>query len=403
MTNHAYASDNVGVIADPNIFPMMFAGPLGPSCAHFHGIPTPFLPVAPNTIVNPYQINFGDCRNSSQGWKDKGGQRRAVTSSYRKNVPDARVHRGRPYRPPGATALRAALFIEYAKSDFHLVESDLEELFSHFGGASKIDVKNDVAAAEVTLADGAAGRAAIEELNGLNIPNVGILRCVELHGGETLDRALSKAQLFEQRQSAKPYNAPRGADARVTHTNAASDTKCKRVARLELIELFTYEPEFNVTATILGPNNNNIKFIMRNSGGNVDIAITGKPLNSAPVCERLHISVSSRDYPAYLKALDMLEDLLTTVCEKFVEFVRSRGKVVSNLVGFKRHEYQEINGNLEYKGVTEKWKSWLNKRCNASPYKTNNVNRPPSKRVNDRSRGISRTPPVPKSNMRSVK
>ncbi|GBE61460.1 hypothetical protein, conserved [Babesia ovata] len=402
MTNHVYASDNVGVIPDPNVFPVMFTGPIGPSCAHFHGIPTPFLPVAPNALVAPYQINFGDYRSSVEGWKEKDIQRRPVASSYRKIVPDTRLDRGRPYGATVGAPLRAALFIEYARADFRLVESDLEELFSYFGGTSRIYIKRYAAAAEITFTDGAQGRAAIEELNGLNIPNVGTLRCVELHNGDTLERALAKAHLHEQRQPSRPYHAPRGSDARQTHSTNI-DTKCKRVTRLELIDLFTYEPEFNVAANILGPNNSNIKYIMRNCGGKVDIEITGKPLNSAPVCDRLHISMSSREYHAYLKALDMLEDLLTTVCEKFVDFVRSRGKVVSNVVGFKRHEYQEINGNLEYKGATEKWKSWLHKRCSTPPYRNAHDTRLPSKRVNDRSRGIYRVTPLPKSNMRSVR
>ncbi|ORM40805.1 uncharacterized protein BXIN_2264 [Babesia sp. Xinjiang] len=391
MTNHGYVPDNVGAVRDNNVYPMMFAGPVGHHATSMPTIHAPFLPVTTHPMMPPYQINYNGYGKEPPSWRANNSHVRSNDVWYRQNVSDMRMRRGRTARSYSNTNnTRAALFIEHATGEYNFVERDLVELFVNFGGISKIDIKPTFPAAELTFIDNAGGLAAIDELNGIAIPGVGTLRCVELRNGEKLDHAISNVHLFDQNRNSGSYNTGNSYnDTRHKRAVPTQNTVYARVARLELIDLFTYEPGFGITEAILGPNNSNIEYIMRNSGGVVDIAIRGKPLNSAPVAERLHVCLSSREIPAYLKALDLLEDLLTSVCERFVEYAQTRGKPVSNHLGFKRHEYQEINGKLEYYGVTERPKSWLQKRRhnpqqNVAPY----YQRVPFKRPNDRNKGV---------------
>lgn len=102
----------------------------------------------------------------------------------------------------------------------------------------------------------------------------------------------------------------------------------------------------------------------------------------------------------------MVEDMLSSVCEKYVAYVRERGKIVSNLVGFKRHEYEEDkNGNLDYKGVVEKPKTWLdghNARRHGSSFSkpsssyVSRVSGPP-KKFHDRGRPAPSVRPNPRA------
>lgn len=50
----------------------------------------------------------------------------------------------------------------------------------------------------------------------------------------------------------------------------------KQVCRLELVDLFTYEPDFDVTSTLLGDRNSNISYIMEQTRHKVDVSIKGE-------------------------------------------------------------------------------------------------------------------------------
>lgn len=371
----------------------------------FPVMPPPFMPVTGPPVVPPYPVNVAASGNGPAAWKDKGSRRHSGDRTHRQSPSQSCQFRGRGGKVRGERGTRLAIFLEYAKGSFQFVENDIRELFTYFGGISTVSVKSDIAAAEVTLPDGSAAAAAVRELNSLVIPGIGTLRCTELKRGETLNHLVSKTRLYEKSNNNKSHsNRKSYDDSRPSNSGHSENSGTRRLSRFELIDLFTFEPEFDVAAQILGVDNANIEYIMKNAEGKVDITITGKPLNSAPIAERLHVTLSSCDIVAYTNALDMIEELLSTVCENFVAYAQSLGKPVSSSVGFGRHEYKEINGVLEYNGVIEKQKTWLQKRNLNSNYKSKQHNSSPQyRKVNDRSRGINRNNTQSKSNARPVK
>ncbi|BAM40013.1 conserved hypothetical protein [Theileria orientalis strain Shintoku] len=321
--------------------------------------------------------------------------------------------------------VRLAMFLENCNYSCELMESDLRELFSYYSGINSISMSPDYPAAELILNDPSACSAAVSELNGFVLNGIGTLRCVLMRSGQTLDSLLSNANVFQ------PYKAPSSAsDAPSTRYSYSPDSgpakngifhapnqgaakpprpitlngvehvpgvsnrpDVKRMARFELTELFSYEPDFDVTNTILGPNNANIEYIMKNSDNKVDISLKGKPLNAAPVSDRLHLSITSNDFYPYNRAIFMVEDLLSSVCEKYVDYVKACGHSVSHLMGFRRHEYeQDAEGLLDYKGYVDKEKTWLDQLPRRMPYKPNYRNN--FKKVSDRSRPIPNARPV---------
>ncbi|EDO06411.1 hypothetical protein BBOV_II004560 [Babesia bovis T2Bo] len=388
MAHHGYHSDNTRATHDSHGFPMMFPGHSGPHGPAMHQMHSNYMPGSAPSMAGPYPMSYTQYGNSSPGWRQKGSHDRTYGAPYRQPAPDARPRKGRPVRGQYGGAVRTALLLENAVDDYRFVDEDIRELFSNFGGISKLQIHPTLAVAEITHIDESGAMAAINELNALTIPGVGTLKCVELRSGQTIDSLIANMQPFDHRRHPKGYTANPYSDTRHGTAYSSPAPVYARVARLELVELFSFEPEFDVTTAILGPQNGNIEYIMRNSDGVVDIAIKGKPLNSAPPIDRLHVCLSSHDLNAYFKALHMLEDLLTSVCEKFVAFARGQGHHVPSSVGFRRHEYQGVNGNLEYLGVTDHPKSWLPKRRSNTPqHMLAPSHRPPYKRVNDRPRG----------------
>ncbi|KAK2194649.1 bifunctional K Homology domain [Babesia duncani] len=302
---------------------------------------------------------------------------------------------------------RLAVFVENPQYNYELIESDLRELFSYYSGVHGLSIMPEYPAAELILSDVSSCNLAAQDLNGIVINGVGTIRCVVMQPGQILNTLIPAFQIpaygiansLKQHQPAYNNNttAPRSKRSLVEHVPGISTLpNVRRVCRFELVDLFTYEPDFNVAAVILGPSNKNIEYIMTTTSNKVDLSITGKPLNSASVAERLHVSIDSVDFEAYDKAIELVEFLLTTVCEKYVNFVRKRGKIVSNLVGYKRHEYELQDGELEYKGCIDKPKTWLetgrrsrNSGGGRSLSRSNNNTSKYQKRVNERHRTIS--------------
>uniref|UniRef100_A0A3B0MWS7 KHDC4/BBP-like KH-domain type I domain-containing protein n=1 Tax=Theileria annulata TaxID=5874 RepID=A0A3B0MWS7_THEAN len=325
--------------------------------------------------------------------------------------------------------VRLAIFLENCNVSYDLLESDLRELFSYYSGVHSLYISPEYPAAELVLTDPNACKTACSDLNGVVLHGIGTLRCVVMLPGQSLNSLMSTANVYQNfnkptssNSSASTVDNPNlrysynemkntNGHGKVNHprpltvnnvehvVGMTNRPNTNRLCRFELIELFSFEPDFDVTAQILGPNNTNIEYIMKNANNKVDISIKGKPLNSASATDRLHITISSNDFYSYNKAIFMTEDLLCSVCEKYVEFVRERGKMVSNLIGFCRHEYEEDNsGKLDYKGSLEKPKTWLennNKRFNNQKF--NHYRNNFSKKVNDRSRPI---PPSRNQNQR---
>ncbi|GFE54761.1 hypothetical protein BaOVIS_021650 [Babesia ovis] len=389
MTKHGHPSDDVVVIHDASSIPSVFPGSIDSHGSSLHQISSDSMSLPPHSTARSYHKSKYNGKVTA-AWRPRNSNARGYGAPYRPPTSDSRVRRGRSSKSHHGKPIRVALYVAHATGDYRLVESDLRELFSYFGGISKLEIHSSYAAAELTLLDSAGATSAIAELNGLSISGVGTLRCTELRNGQTLETVLLRTKSADHKRGSRSTDAANPHSDSRHAVSSSHKAALSMVARLELVDMFAFEPEFDVAATLLGPKNGNIEYVLRNSGGVVDIAIRGKPLNSAPPSERLHVYLSSRDSVSYTKALHMLEDLVASVCEKFVSFARSRGKRVSNFVGFKRHEYQDVNGSLEYRGVTERPKTWLQKRSSGVVQPVPSVSHRSSfKRAHDRHRGVN--------------
>jgi hypothetical protein len=143
---------------------------------------------------------------------------------------------------------------------------------------------------------------------------------------------------------------------------SSSQSLRKYVCRLELIDLFSFYPDFDVPAFIIGNDDSNIKYVLKEAQNRVDIDLVGLPVNEASVAERLHLTVTSFDKDAYNIAVETLEDLLQSLCQQFTDFCIERNGTVSATVGFRRHKYKEgPDGQLIYLGHTDRPKPWLTK------------------------------------------
>lgn len=379
MAYHPYQIQANGAFVDPNMFPIPVPG-----------MPPPFLPMPAQVGMSTYPAAIPNFGTLPRPTSDMASHNPFLDGLNRGNSANSRNSRGRRGRNTAEHGTRLALFLEYPKKTFRFVEDDLVELFSHFGGVSSVSIKTNIAAAEVTLLRATEARIAIDELNNIEIEGVGRLRCVEIKRDDSLDYMLSKLRVYEKQREKLGGNRRAGDDVKVNRAEGSDRPAARRLARFELVDVFTYEPEFDVAMHIIGKENANVEYIIRNANGKVDITITGKPLNTAPVAERLHVSLSSDDLNAYKNALGMLEELLTTVCENFVEYAKSRGQVPPATVGFTRHEYRGAEDNLKYLGATEHPKTWLS-LSTAPPFRSkHHNNRAANKKVGDRSRGINR-------------
>ncbi|CBZ54230.1 Plasmodium vivax PV1H14060_P, related [Neospora caninum Liverpool] len=287
---------------------------------------------------------------------------------------------GRGQGEDGTTG-RMAVFIDYPAAAFSLVPEDVRNFLSVFGTVKQVSLSRRRAAADVLISPAAAVDACVKELNETFLPGFGVLRVSPLAArGPPIEELLPASTADPLAPpgvgKAAPAEAPPGRrepdEARFDRREAKAkgDSRKgdedrrregrKQVCRLELVGLFTYEPEFDVTRALLGEHNGNISYIMDQTQHKVDLSIKGKAVNEAPVAERLHLSLSSDDAEAYEKALNMAEDLLQSVCEQFVAFCRSKHLPPPVTATFRRHQYeQQPDGSLTYLGVTERAPVWL--------------------------------------------
>nr|CEL76499.1 TPA: hypothetical protein BN1205_067310 [Toxoplasma gondii VEG] len=274
---------------------------------------------------------------------------------------------------------RMVVFIDYPAAAFSLVPEDVRNFLSVFGAVKQVSLSRKRAAAEVVMSPASAVEACVKELNETFLPGLGVLRVSalaprgppieELLPASTADPAAPNLEGRRPEGEEPRRDSGREPQGEARKEEERRREARKRVCRLELVGLFAYEPEFDVTRAILGEHNGNISYIMDQTQHKVDLSIKGKAVNEAPVAERLHLSLSSNDAEAYDKALSMAEDLLQSVCEQFVSFCQSKHLPPPANATFRRHQYeQQTDGSLTYLGVAERAPVWLG----ASPANSSN-------------------------------
>ncbi|SCN12404.1 conserved Plasmodium protein, unknown function [Plasmodium malariae] len=148
----------------------------------------------------------------------------------------------------------------------------------------------------------------------------------------------------------------------------------KRLSRIELIDIFGFPTEFDIMKKILGKNNSNIVYINEQTNNSVSIEIKGKPLNEAPVVERMHISISSDDIASYKKAIELIVKLLNSIYEEFCDFCYNNNYQVPENLSFKRHEYMyNSDGSTKYVGFKDKWHIMKENYKNDYTFKKNKI------------------------------
>lgn len=293
--------------------------------------------------------------------------------------------------PSGGAPPRVLLYVDRPTRPFVLQESDIRSCVSSYGPLDGVLVLRDRAAAEVSFVSASALCACLQELDGVPLEGVGLLRAVVLPPGVPAAAALpdSAADPPAQQHFAvaagvtpgqqwgptsggpashdprqKPHSEAPAAlqqqqqPAQLQHSNG------RRVCRLELVGLFGEEPNFSVASAVRGPNDSNIQYILEQAEHKVDLGIRGKPINDAPVADRLHLTLMSDDAEAFAKALAMSEDLVQSVVDQFISYCRERHVALPPSVGFRRHMYQQQPdagapggmGPLVYLGATERLK-----------------------------------------------
>ncbi|SPJ08458.1 conserved Plasmodium protein, unknown function [Plasmodium sp. DRC-Itaito] len=157
----------------------------------------------------------------------------------------------------------------------------------------------------------------------------------------------------------------------------------KRLSRIELIDIFGFPNEFDVMNKILGKNNSNINYINEQTNNMVNIELKGKPINEAPVVERMHLSITSDNLNAYKKAIDMIMKLLNSLFQEFVDFCLENNFVLPENLSFKRHEYMyNSDGSTKYLGFKEN--NYGEKEIYKNDFSYNKKNKNMSKNDNDK-------------------
>ncbi|SOV20777.1 conserved Plasmodium protein, unknown function [Plasmodium sp. DRC-Itaito] len=157
----------------------------------------------------------------------------------------------------------------------------------------------------------------------------------------------------------------------------------KRLSRIELIDIFGFPNEFDVMNKILGKNNSNINYINEQTNNMVNIEIKGKPINEAPVVERMHLSITSDNLNAYKKAIDLIMKLLNSLFQEFVDFCFDNNFVLPENLSFKRHEYMyNSDGSTKYLGFKEN--NYGEKEIYKNDFSYNKKNKNMSKNDNDK-------------------
>ncbi|OEH76677.1 hypothetical protein cyc_08311 [Cyclospora cayetanensis] len=205
----------------------------------------------------------------------------------------------RPGGPIGGPS-RLLLFIDGPTRPFALQESDIRSCVSAYGQVQNVVILRDRAAAEISFGPSSGLTACLQDLDGVTLEGIGVLRAVVLPPGISAAAALPESAADPPQQS-QSFAGP-----------AAAATTGPAASQLELVGLFGEEPAFSVAAAIQGANNSNIQYIIEQARHKIDIGIRGKPVNDAPVADRLHLTLSSDDAEAFDKAsrLAIWESLL---------------------------------------------------------------------------------------------
>ncbi|XP_026193319.1 collagen alpha-1(VII) chain [Cyclospora cayetanensis] len=299
----------------------------------------------------------------------------------------------RPGGPIGGPS-RLLLFIDGPTRPFALQESDIRSCVSAYGQVQNVVILRDRAAAEISFGPSSGLTACLQDLDGVTLEGIGVLRAVVLPPGISAAAALPESAADPPQQSQsfagpaaaattgpaasqwgpctwmphdprqRPQNDSSLLPVQQQQPHTSTSGNAKRVCRLELVGLFGEEPAFSVAAAIQGANNSNIQYIIEQARHKIDIGIRGKPVNDAPVADRLHLTLSSDDAEAFDKALAMSEDLVQSVCDQFVSYCKDRHVPLAHPVGFRRHMYQQQPGSgapgggaLIYMGATERIKA----------------------------------------------
>ncbi|CRG95256.1 conserved Plasmodium protein, unknown function [Plasmodium gallinaceum] len=298
------------------------------------------------------------------------------------------------------------LFIDNPQNAFIFDEKDLKTLFSHYKGAKSIRILNDKAAAQITFYDQNMIQQVKKDINGLTINDIGTIRCIILNEGKVIEQFLpfsanDPAHLQNSNLSSNNENTVNMLKKLATLLQPQNNTNIKkkndmnqmtknqlsnktnytnyinsnnnfnpvhnkndqnenpyankRLSRIELIDIFGFPSEFDVMKKILGKNNSNITYINEQTNNNVKIEIKGKPINEAPVVERMHISVSSDDIPSYKKGIELVIKLLNSIFKEFCDFCYEKKYPIPDNLAFKKHEYTyNPDGTTKYLGYKEK-------------------------------------------------
>ncbi|KAL8274407.1 hypothetical protein Esti_001729 [Eimeria stiedai] len=296
---------------------------------------------------------------------------------------------------------RLLLFVDRPTRPFALQDGDIRSCVASYGPIDSVTILCDHAAAEIAFVSAAA---CAKELDGIHLKGVGILRAVLLPSGVSAAAALpeSASDPPRQQQQQQQYSAPaegpppqwlsgplggpppqdarhlppgdsagyllqqqQAAQQQLQQLGGSSSSSVRRVCRLELVGLFSEEPAFSIAAAIRGPGDSNIKFILEQTKHKVDLGIRGKPVNEAPVADRLHVTLASEDAEAFDKGLVMTEDLVQSVCDQFMSYCRDRQFPLPPSLGFRRHMYQQqmdlggpgLPGPLIYLGASERFRT----------------------------------------------
>ncbi|CRG99899.1 conserved Plasmodium protein, unknown function [Plasmodium relictum] len=297
------------------------------------------------------------------------------------------------------------LFIDNPQNAFVFDEKDLKTLFSYYKGAKNIRILNDKAAAQITFYDQNMIQQVKKDINGLTINDIGTIRCIILNEGKVIEQFLpfsandpahlQNSNLYSNNENTvnmlkklasllQPQNntnikkkndmnqlTKNQVNNKINHTNYSNSNSNfnpihnkndqnenpyanKRLSRIELIDIFGFPSEFDVMKKILGKNNSNITYINDQTNNNVKIEIKGKPINEAPVVERMHISVLSDDIPSYKKGIELIIKLLNSIFKEFCDFCFEKKYPVPENLAFKRHEYTyNPDGTTKYLGYKE--------------------------------------------------
>mmetsp|Transcript_78828 Transcript_78828/g.180334 ORF Transcript_78828/g.180334 Transcript_78828/m.180334 type:complete len:254 (+) Transcript_78828:75-836(+) len=176
---------------------------------------------------------------------------------------------------------------------YDLTEDDLRAVFGEFGSVLSVTMQAN-GEAVVEFASTEEATKAVQKLHNEKLPEIGGTMRVIYTRNQPVEE-----EEPEQSMKCMRFDLGRG--------------------------LFHGEPQFCVATTILGPASRNVYHIMHEALDAVDIRLRGIPSRVAPDGERLHLLVVSQGTHAFQTAVDLVEDLLQSVREKFKSWAAAKG------------------------------------------------------------------------------